>query len=516
VDWAVLAPLVVLAVGVVAVLLAVSAAGPRPRGALAGLPLWLAVATAGGAGAAALLAWPGAGRGTFCTASVTLPGGVRVGPSCSYAADRTTLVFTVLFCLAGLCVLLLAAGSAPVPGEQPFLLVCSLTGAVSLAGARDLLTLVVAVETLTLPLYVLVGLRASRHGGGGGPGSGPAETAVRYLLQSVAASAVTLLGVALLYGITGAVHLDRVRAALAAGGQVRGEGLAGAAVVLVLVGLLFKTAAVPFHAWAPGTYDGSPLPIAAYLATASKTGGVLAVVLVAVGALRPWLDVVGPVLAVVAALTMTVGNLAALRQRRLVRLLAWSSVAQAGYLLAPLGVAASAGGRADDAALRGAVAATVAYTALYVVITLGAFAAVVAARPAGAGGGTIDGLRGLARRAPWTAACLVLALAGLAGLPPGLAGLFAKVAVVRALLDGGAGWLALVVAANTVLGLAYYLRVAAVLFAEPTGTGAPPARGPAVRRPVLAGLALPTVLALAAGFVPQVVLSASVLEILGT
>src|SRR5690606_22548949 len=118
-----------------------------------------------------------------------------------------------------------------------------------------------------------------------------------------------------------------------AGAQAR---LIATAVVLVLAGLAFKVAAVPFHAWAPSAYDGAPVPVAAYLSTASKLGGVAAIIYVSVVALAPRLDVAGPALAVIAALTMTVGNLVALRQRRMVRLLAWSSVAQAGYILAPL------------------------------------------------------------------------------------------------------------------------------------------------------------------------------------
>ncbi len=135
------------------------------------------------------------------------------------------------------------------------------------------------------------------------------------------------------------------------------------------MGLAFKVAAVPFHAWAPATYDGAPLPVAAYLSTASKLGGVIALVLVAVQALRPWLDVAGPALAILAVLTMTVGNLVALRQRRMVRLLAWSSVAQAGYIIAPLGAFALSSARSDEA-VRVAVIAVLTYSVFYVLMEL--------------------------------------------------------------------------------------------------------------------------------------------------
>jgi NADH-quinone oxidoreductase subunit N len=271
--------------------------------------------------------------------------------------------------------------------------------------------------------------------------------------------------------------------------------------LLVLVGLAFKVAAVPFHAWAPSTYDGAPLPIAAYLSTASKLGGVIALIVVAVQALGPELHVTGPALAVIAILTMTVGNLVALRQQRMVRLLAWSSVAQAGYILAPLGALAVASGREAVAVL---VAATLAYTVFYIVMELGAFGAVVALRGSLDGGAFAD-YAGAARRRPWVTAAFVIALAGLAGLPPGLAGLFAKVAVVRGLLDGGAGWLALIVALNAVVGLAYYVRASVALFGP-----APTAVAPWPRLPVTVGVALGlvTVAAVVIGFAPQVVLGA--------
>jgi NADH-quinone oxidoreductase subunit N len=311
---------------------------------------------------------------------------------------------------------------------------------------------------------------------------------------------VTLLSAALLYAATGAVHFGRLAAALAQRAALPSLPLVTVGVVLVLVGLGFKVAAVPLHAWAPATYDGAPLPIAAYLSTASKLGGVVAIVLVTVDPLRPWLDVAGPALAVLAALTMTVGNLVALRQRRMVRLLAWSSVAQAGYILAPLGVFALARGRADVTV---AVAAAVAYAAFYVLLELAAFGAVIALRGPG-DGGEIREYRGAARRSPWTGAVFALALAGLAGLPPGLAGLFAKVAVVRALLAGGAAWLAVVVALNAVVGLAYYVRVAATLYA-PADRREPVA----VPWSVAVAVGVLAAVALVVGFAPQLVLDAA-------
>ncbi|MCO1615403.1 NADH-quinone oxidoreductase subunit N [Micromonospora sp. CPM1] len=445
----------------------------------------VAVAALGATGTAVGAALVGAAgeRRTFC-----------VGADCSWVwGGRAALVGAVIALLTlGVLALsgpLLRAGRTPV-GEYCFLLACAMTGGVVLGAAGDLITLIVALETLTLPLYVLVGLRRGSLAG--------AEAAVTFFVVSVVATTVTLLGAALLYAVTGTLHLDRLGATLAARDDLTGLPLTGVAVALVVAGLAFKVAAVPFHAWAPATYDGAPLPVAAYLSTASKLGGVVALLAVVQRALPG--DMTGPVLAAVAVLTMTVGNLVALRQRRTVRLLAWSSVAQAGYILAPLGALALTAGRTDDARA-GAYAAAVAYAIFFVLLELAAFAAVVALRPADGDGGTLADLRGAARRHPWVGGAFALALIGLAGLPPGLAGLFAKVTVVRALLAGHAGWLALVVALNAVIGLAYYLRVTASLYAAPAGaTAVRPARTVAL------ALGVATAVAVVIGFAPQLVL----------
>jgi NADH-quinone oxidoreductase subunit N len=437
-----------------------------------------AAATLGAAATAAVAVVVGRGddRATFCA-----------GDACSFLSTNRSALVAAMFALLTLGVLGISAATRDVPpGEYAFLLACSMTGGVVLGSAGDLITLIVALETLTLPLYVLVGLRRSTVAS--------AEGAVTFFVVSVVATAVTLLGAALLYAVAGRVHLSAL-----ATGNLPDLPLTSVAVVLILAGLAFKVAAVPFHAWAPAAYDGAPVPIAAYLSTASKLGGIIAILYAVVDGLRPALDKSGPALAVLAVLTMTVGNLVALRQTRMVRLLAWSSVAQAGYILAPLGAFMLADGRAE---LSTAVAATLAYTVFYVVLELAAFGAVVALRP-GEDGGTLEEYRGAARQRPWVGAALVLALIGLAGLPPGLAGLFAKVAVVRSLLEGSAGWLAVVVALNAVVGLAYYVRVSALLYA-------PMARAVPARVPWLVATTLGavTLIAIVIGFAPQLVLDA--------
>ena len=457
---------------------------PGRRAAVAGSAALGTVAT----GVAAVLVGRGPTRQTFCATG------------CSYVADHRAALVAALF--AGLTLVVVGlSGTVERPGEYYFLLGASMTGGVVLGYTRDLISLIVAVETLTLPLYPLVGRRERRPPGDLRRRSvESAQAAVTFFVVSVVSTAVTLMGAALLYASTGALHFGQLTAAVS--GTPR-TPLVSAGAVLVVAGLTFKVAAVPFHAWAPATYDGAPVPVAGYLSTASKLGGVIAILYVTVLGLGPALDIVGPALAVLAALTMTVGNLGALRQTRMVRLLAWSSVAQAGYLLAPLGALALARGRAPDG-LTTAVAATVGYTVFYVILEIAAFGAVVVLRGGADDGGRIVEYRGAARRSPWATAVFTLAVIGLAGLPPGLAGLFAKVVVVRALLSTGSAWLAVVVAVNAVIGLAYYVPAVVALFAAPDNASDPrPARA---GWPAAAALGAVTALAVVVGFAPQWVL----------
>ena len=400
-------------------------------------------------------------RKTFC-----FPGG-----RCSYVADDYTIYFQLLFLAAIFVVLLLSRATVSTDGmpagEFHFLLLSSGAGMLTLAASRDLITLLISLEVVSLPAFVLVGLRCADPRG--------IEAALKFFLFSVVATGLTAYGMSLLYGVTGSVQVDAISDALA-GVHAHGgakASLAAVAVVLVIAGFAFKVSAVPFHFWAPDTYQGAPVPIAAFLSTASKAAGFAGLLVLLLEAFVRYADVWGPVLAVLAALSMTVGNVVALRQWHLVRLLAWSTVAQAGYMLVPLGVAASAGGRSPSE-LRSAGEATLVYLGIYVAMNLGAFACAVLLtreRPRGA----IDDLRGLVRRAPLLAVAFALFLTALAGLPPGVAGLFAKVAVLREAVHGHVVWLAVIAAVNAVIGLAYYLRVAALLFATDGETAAEPA-----------------------------------------
>jgi NADH-quinone oxidoreductase subunit N len=448
----------------------------------------IATLAAGGLATVVCAIVTGDRAGTFCDPN---------GSACSWVPTPLAATAAVVFALLTVGVLALSTpslrlGTAPV-GEFCFLLAASMTGGVVVAYAGDLITLIVGLETLTLPLYLLVGLR--RFAPGERVSTSGASASVTFFLISVISTAIALLGAALNYAATGALHFDRL---------IEGTGLtapvATAGVALMVIGLAFKVAAVPLHAWAPPTYEGSPLPVAAYLSTASKLGGVLALAAIVTRLEAATLT------AFLALLTMTVGNLVALRQTRMVRLLAWSSIAQAGYILAPLALGADG------------LEAAAAYTVFFVVLEFIAFGVVVALRPPGANGGDIASYRGAARRSPWLGAALVLSLAGLAGLPPGLAGLFAKVTIVDALIEGDQTWLAVVVAVNAVIALAYYVRVAALLYAGPTRIGIAVAdpnlveaalhpRRP-VTRAVAAALITATAAAVVLGFAPQILFDA--------
>ncbi|WP_203691321.1 NADH-quinone oxidoreductase subunit N [Catellatospora coxensis] len=420
--------------------------------------------------------------GTFC-AGLAAPGSDAIMPvDCALVFDSRARLVAVLVALLTVGALLLYVpalrrGDAPA-GETVFLFACAMTGGVALASAGDLITLIVALETLTIPLYALVALHRRRAGEA-------AAAAVTFFANSVAATAVTLLGAALLYLASGTVQLrGLVSAPLFATGQWRPVALTGLA--LILVGLGFKVAAAPLHAWAPATYEGAPVPVAAFLSTASKLGGVVAILIVVDGVLatgaagddRSMFITAGITLAVLAALSMLIGTLVALRQRRTVRLLAWSSIAQAGFILAPLGglTGLALAGQAD-----GLLDAALAYTVFFLVLELAAFSAVVALRPEEPDGGSLADLRGLGRTAPWRAAALTFALVGLAGLPPMLAGLFAKITVIQALLRVDSYRLALLVALVSVIGLAVYWRPVAALYRAADVSGADPAGGTAAR-----------------------------------
>ncbi|MFJ4836135.1 NADH-quinone oxidoreductase subunit N [Streptomyces sp. NPDC088747] len=491
VDWLAIAPPTVVAVVGLVVLVADLFLGDT-RKALLG---WVSVA---GLAAAALTLLPllEGDRATFC-----LTGDTDV---CSYTADRFTLVIQLLVLGGALLTALLSvtalkdADKELPEGEYWFLLLSSAAGAALLPASRDLATLIVALEVASLPAFALVGIRRGDKKS--------SEAALKFFLSSVTATAVSLMGVSFVYATTGTLYLTEIADKIQ---QVDSQfhTLAQAGVALTLVGFAFKTAAVPFHFWVPDTYVGAPLPIAAYLSVVGKAVGFSGLILVTVVALPSYADVWGPALAALAALTMTVGNIGALRQRTTraysaVRLLAWSSVGQAGYLLVPIAAAAYS----KDA--EKAIGSTVAYALMYAAVNLGAFAvAALVARTSPLN--RISDYRGLYAASPLSALLLGFFLLCLAGLPPGIIGLFAKVTVFSAAVEAGLGWLAVVMAVNVVIALFYYLQWTTLLFRAPEGESAKH-RVPA---PLTAAIALAAVLGIALSGAPQLALRFSAIAL---
>ncbi len=376
----------------------------------------------------------------------------------AFVMDNFALLMTAFFLISGYVVVLLStnyiAEGDYAEGEYYFLLLSSILGMVVMASARDLVSIFVALELLSIPAYLLAGWRKrDLHGN---------EAGAKYYLMGVFASAVMLYGMSLLYGVSGSTLLTKIGATVGSGDT---RPLVTLGIVLVIVGFGFKVSAVPFHTWAPDTYEGAPTPITAFLAVSSKAAGFVALLQLVLIAFAGRTDVVGPLMWILAALTMTVGNLIALRQTNIVRMLAYSGVAHAGFMLAPLAVVGTNP--------RGALHAIVTYLLIYAPMNLGAFAVVLAvARKTRSA--EISSWGGLFEYAPGLTVLMTVFLFSLAGIPP-LGGWLAKFVVFRSLLQpnitAGGVALAVVLAVNSVIALYYYAGIAREMWMRPVPDG---------------------------------------------
>jgi NADH-quinone oxidoreductase subunit N len=391
------------------------------------------------------------------------------------------------------------------------LLLWSAVGMMLLIAAEELLILFLSLELMTICLYLAAAFeKTSRRS---------AEAGMKYFVYGSVASALFLFGLSLLYGLTGTTYLDGVRKVLLdrAGGSdaigLSGDVIGATAVLLMLVGFGFKVAAVPFHQWAPDTYEGAPAPVAALIASGSKLASFVALMKVFLHALGPWAGAVGGVgnggwvliLGAIAALTMTYGNLAALAQRNLKRLLAYSSIAHAGYML--VGVLAAAVTVRSGSSANQTAGSVLFYLVVYSMTTVGAFAA-AAWLVRDRGRDDLADLDGLGYRSPGLAACIVVLMLSLIGMPP-LAGFFAKLYMFMEVLNAEsaarATLLVLVIVAlvNSVISAFYYARVLRAMFLRrpeadqtPAPDAAPPPRG------VAWPIALATLVAVGFGLYP--------------
>jgi len=341
-------------------------------------------------------------------------------------------------------------------GEYLALILFSTTGLMLLAGTRDLIGIFVALELTSLSQYVLVGFHKDRLG---------SEAGLKYLLLGAISSAVLLYGMALLLGLSGSTDLSDIAAFIAGAGDGQFEALIFATAFLI-VGFGFKAAVAPFQMWVPDVYTGGPTPVAAFLSVASKAAAFAVLIRVFFEALGDDLlaDHWSTIFAVLAALSMFVGNVLAIQQSNIKRMLAYSSIAQAGTIL--IGLAAIS---ADRGELLGA-SGILFYLAGYTVANLTAFLVIIVVHEK-IGSFQIDDYRGLARRAPLLAVVLAIALLSLTGLPP-TAGFFGKLYLFDTAIQSDLAWLAVIGVVNTVISAAYYIRPIKAMFVDEPATAA--------------------------------------------
>ena len=338
-------------------------------------------------------------------------------------------------------------------GEYYATLLFSTLGAMTIVLATDLITLFVGIELMTIPVYVLAGIQRRDPYAN--------EAALKYFLLGAFSSALLVYGFAWLFGITGSTRFVEITAALASTGLANGPTII--ALALITVGLAFKAAVVPFHQWTPDAYDGAPTPATAFMSVAPKAAAFAAILRVMVSALGPLALDWSTVFAVLAAITMTGGNIVALAQTNVKRMLAYSSIAHTGYILAA--VAAVGAGRSAGGAV-------LFYLFAYGIMNLGAFACLLYIELEGTRGATLDELNGFAKRNGLGALVFAVFLISLTGIPPTV-GFVAKFLVIQPVLDAGYAWLAVILALNAVLAAFYYLRVVVRMYMYDADAAAP-------------------------------------------
>ncbi len=471
-DWSLLVPpLIVL--GTTVLLLALDAILSRPSARL-----MLGIAVLGqllALGSLATIDW-GSGATTFGS---------------SYRADWFALVITAVALVAGILSVLVSAGyteSGLEPGgigqaEYLSLLLFSVLGTMIVGAAGDFIVLLLGIEMSAVAVYALTAFARRRITS--------LEGALKYFLLGAFASAILIYGMAWVYGLTGSIELSdigRTLASVVTPGQPLDPALL-LALLLLAVGLGFKIAAVPFHMWTPDAYQGAPTPVSAYMSVVPKVAGFAAMARILVQGLQPLSAQWTGLLALLALITMVYGNVVAIAQRDLKRMLGYSAIGHTGYMLA--GLAAFTTGQLGDRS----VGSVLFYLFAYTFMNIGAFGIVAWLQERGLGT-TLDDLAGLASRAPLVALMMAVFMLSLMGMPP-LLGFYAKYYVILALIEAGQLWLAVAIVVMSAVSAFFYLRVVTrMYFEEPSGTWQP------VRTPLLGfGLALMTVATVVLGLV---------------
>ncbi len=444
--------------------------------------------------------------GLGITAAVTLAVGPAVGAPAvtafggAYQVDQLTTFLDVLF-VAIIAMSVLFGPDYLIPRGLPVaefaaILVFAMTGAMLISASGDLLMLFLGLELMVLPGYMLAAFHKSD--------GYSTEGAIKYFLLGSFSSAIFLFGIAFVWGTTGTMRLDAIAADLAqivAGTTTLSPGLA-MGLAFMTTGVAFKIAAVPFHYWTPDAYQGSPTPVTGYLSVGPKVGAFALILRLFVEALGPVADWWLPVVIVLSTLTMTLGNLVALTQDNVKRMLAYSSIAHTGYML--VGLAAWAGdpkGRVDG------IEALLFYGVAYAFMNLGAFAVIAALQKRTGVTSSLGTFAGLGRREPLLGVLMTLFLLSLTGIPP-TAGFFAKANVILAAVEAGGPltWLAVITVINAAVAAFYYLRVVIYMFMREPATDAPPLRHGGL---LWAGLAAATLFTILFGLFPTSLLEAA-------
>jgi NADH-quinone oxidoreductase subunit N len=395
--------------------------------------------------------------------------------SAALRIDDLSLALNLILVTGGAFAVLLAwrslAAREAAHGEFHALLLTSIAGMSLLAAAQNTVALFVGLELLSIPLYVLCASEMRREHS--------LESGLKYLIVGAVGSATLLYGLAMIYGATGATDFDAIARALSSGnGGLATDPLTLTGIALCVVGLAFKASVAPFHQWTPDVYEGAPTPITAFMAVATKVAA-LGVFLrffdvALIGAQSSW----GPAVAVLATITILVGNVGALGQSSLKRMLAYSSVAQAGYMLAGVAVATQLG-----------VRATVFYLAVYVFMNMASFAVIVARERETDLGDSIQAVAGLGRERPLLAWPMTISMFALAGIPA-TAGFTGKFYLIDAAVSGGYTWLGVAIVTGSMISLGYCLPVIAAMWMRPAPSRQPGAGDLASPTPA-GGQALP-------------------------
>ena len=369
-----------------------------------------------------------------------------------YVVDPYALFFGIIFLMIA-AVMILASYDyvgkyIKSDGEFYTLLLFSVAGMMFMASTTELISIYISLELTSIPLYVMAGLiRTSQKS---------AEAAVKYVLLGAMSSAILLYGFALLYGLTGTTDLMGIANAIKTGVQ-SGNALELVACVLIIAGFGFKISAVPFHMWAPDIYEGAPTPATAFFSVGSKAAGFAALIRVFIdgGLWQVNLHSLVIIVSIVAILTMTLGNLVAAIQTNVKRMMAYSSIAQAGYILVGF-IGSLASGKPDGNAT------VLFFILVYVITNLGAFSGIIALADL-TGGERIDDFKGLWQRAPFLSVGTALCLLSLAGIPP-MAGFWSKIFIFTAAWGLGQSWLVIIALLNSVISLVYYGRIVKAMF----------------------------------------------------